>query len=248
MNKYFKFVDGIFCNITRVKSNIENEKFVLVPNTYNKSLHYPVLKSNGTVQLVDDYNTNICAMWNHYESTTNKDYLYIRDKVNDASLVEFNGWVNLEDEEKDLIIKLSLYLSGPTDKVIYLMGKGMTQSQAGSHLYTAYSYHNVKEVESCIMRSSSAKFREVVLTFLLITDAADFAEVIQGLEIMFSKTGVKGVNDGISGEGLFDWVESTPGTSFENGGLEAQGYVIQNGLTIQMFIGALMDVLRNGNY
>ena len=64
---------------------------------------------------------------------------------------------------------------------------------------------------------------------------------------LFKSQAIRGTDDGNAGEGLFNFLESTVGTSYENAGLEEQGYTLKTG-TYSEFITELMDVLRHGIY
>ena len=59
---------------------------------------------------------------------------------------------------------------------------------------------------------------------------------------------IKGINDGDVGVGLFDYIESTVGTIYENAGLASKAYPMVNGDTDEAnLVYELMDIFRNGN-
>ena len=197
--------------------------------------------------------TNIQTLFRKYGNPKLAiDYLKARDLAKDEMVYQ-GGWSSLVDEDKDTII--AFFLDDPAmtreqndgSKVMYLMGKGYSQAQAIGELGMAYSRHNVKEIEACHKRANSVAIRVVLLTYLQIIDAADFTRVTKDLIALYTTRGIKGVNDGTSGEGLFDFIEGTVGTGYETAALRDQGYSLKVG-TFSELETKFMDILRNGNY
>ena len=182
------------------------------------------------------------------------DYLKARSLI----LEEMNskgGWINLTDVEKDVII--NVFLEDPlvdtatnnTNKVTHLMTtKGMSVTEAQAYLATAYAMHHVKEVKSCEKRAASQDAAELVAIYLNLSDARDFIDTTKTLYDMYRLQGIKGTQYGTVGEGLLDFIESTPGTSFEHIGLAQQGYTINNSMPVSGLVSGLVDILINGNY
>lgn len=181
------------------------------------------------------------------------DYLKARDLARDEMVVQ-GGWNALSDVDKYEIILLFLddpafdRATNDANKVGFLMSKGLTLQQAQMYLVQAYSSHNVLEIEACAKRANSEAIRNILISFLSINDAADFTRVTKDLIALYSTKGIKGINDGTSGEGIFDFIESTSGTTYETAGLAEQGYVLNGGAPYSILITGLMDILRNGNY
>lgn len=188
-----------------------------------------------------------------------RDYLAMRKAYCDEVLTNKTTWANFSNEEKQRFI--DLFLNDPNlnadpllnqqandqNKVIFLMGLGYSQAVAQQVLVDSYSEHHVFEIEACTARANASKSTAVVIKYLNISDARDFIETTKSLYDLYADQGIKGVNDGSVGEGLFDFIESTVGTSFEFLGLEQQGYTLKGG-TWSTFKAELMDILRNGNY
>lgn len=205
---------------------------------------YPATMTERTTELL---------YWRDYAYPKCKDYQQFRDYV--AAAAATKTWAAMSDEEKRFLCDWYIRPTGtdkPTDsanKVAFLMGTGLSQAQAVEVLQDAFAKWHVEEINSCVARVNSEKFYKIIATYLSTVDAADFAEVGQNSYIKYFTQAIRGVNDSDTGEGLFDFIESTAGTSFEFAGLAQQGYTMQNGdPDMTNFITDLMDVLRNGNY
>lgn len=191
--------------------------------------------------------------WRDHAYMKCRDYQQFRDYV--AGAAQTKTWAAMSDDEKRFLCDWYIRPTGtdkPTDqtnKITFLMGLGMSQAEAAGVLQDAFAKWHVAEINSCVARVNSEQFFKVIATYLSTVDASDFAEVAQNSYIKYFSQAIRGVNDSDTGEGLFDFIESTAGTSFEFAGLAQQGYTMQNGdPDMTNFISDLMDVLRNGNY
>jgi hypothetical protein len=209
---------------------------------------------NHILNLVNEDLLTIELLHKYGNKTLQKDYLYIRQLI--IELLNTKTWNNCTNAEKDIVIELHARETSKTsivangEKVTYLMSKkGKNQAQAILFLQEQFAIHHIKEIQSCTARANSKDLFTIIPKYLTILDAGDFIRTISSLFTAYLFQGVKGVNDSDAGEGLFDFIESTVGTSFETAGLREQGYVMQNGdANMDNFINALMDILRNGNY
>ncbi len=180
-----------------------------------------------------------------------KDYLVNRDCI--IIGMSNKTWALMTSEDKytaiDYFAKESSKddTTANTEKVLFLMGTGLTQEQAQGYLLQAYAKHHTKEKQACLARATSELIDIVIGKYIPISDAADFVKVIGNLYNLYVTQGIKGINDGLAGEGLFDFIESTVGTAYETAGLAQQGYVLNTG-DYPSFVSELMDILRNGNY
>jgi hypothetical protein len=217
------------------------------PDEMHDKRRMTIEEDNYTLQGSDQDITSI-ESWHKYGSFICTDYLQVRDRI-----IDIFDWSTATDTEKDLIISYFGYdkslntLTNDTNKIGYLMGKGMTQNDSEIFLIKSYSNFHTKEKESCFSRSNSEKISEVMLTFLSIPDSRDFIETTKGLLDMYSERGVFGVDHGSAGVGIIDYIDSTVGTVYENVGLDSKAYVLNYG-TITDFKNSLSDVLLNGNY
>jgi len=187
--------------------------------------------------------------WDKYGLFVCTDYLQVRDRI-----LDIFDWNTATLSEIDIVISYFAYdknvdaATNDANKVGYLMGQGLTLEEAQGFLVQAYAKFHTKERESCKSRSQSEKVSEVMLTFLSIPDASDFLHTVDGLLRFYSDEGVFGTAYGSAGVGILDYIESTPGTVYENTGLHTKGYEYNGGATSEMFVAALKDVLLNGNY
>lgn len=181
------------------------------------------------------------------------DYLKARELAK-QEMINKGGWTELTDEEKFHVIKF--FVEDPefdsatnnANKVGFLTSIGYSIQDAQLYLPKAYAVHHEKEVVACKKRADSIDASNLVALYLGLDDARDFIETTKSLYDLFRDQGIKGVNYGSVGEGLLDFIESTPGTSFEFLGLAQQGYTTNGGLPISGLITGLKDILINGNY
>lgn len=191
--------------------------------------------------------------WDIYGLKVCTDFLQVRSRIVDEINIK-GGWTGLTNTEKDVCITYCALATGVSinddnmNKVIYLTTtKGLSQPQAMGYLLQAFAQYNSKEIECCSKRITSSRLFETIGMFLSTSDGADFVKITQNLAYLYQRHAIMGVNEGVSGEGLFDFIQSTPGTQYEFAGLAQQGYTINNG-TITDLINGIMDVLKNGNY
>ncbi len=182
------------------------------------------------------------------------DYYQFREYQ--RGLLDVKTWANLNNSERDFMIELYLKETAiteaedATNKVTHLIstGQASTSEEARLIIVDRWAKHHVLDVEACQKRATALKLYLEVGTYLSIADATDFFTTVENLYFAYEKQAIKGTNDG-SETGLFDYIESTPGTVYEFAGLESKGYTMQNGDPDETnFIAAIMDILRNGKY
>ncbi len=211
----------------------------------------PLIVSNGSLDLTKYDDITSIESWDEYGGILCTDCLQIRDRI--KYHFELVSWSGLTSPEKDIVINWYLKESykdddvSNTEKVIYLMSKGYTLPQAQGILIQAYSIYHIREVNACSKRANSAQLYVVIAKYLSLTNASDLIKITHKLFDLYKSQGIRGTLDGNAGEGLFDFLESTAGTSYETTGLQQQGYTLNTG-NYTTFISELMDVLRNGNY
>ena len=211
----------------------------------------PIISTTQSLDLNIYNDITSIGSWYQYGDTLCSDFLQVRRRI--RNIVNSVTWSGLTDSEKDIVISLYLKEDSVTEstyngyKVAYLMGKGYTLTQASGILIQSYANYHVREVNACLKRANSEMLYVVIAKYLTLTDAGDLIKITHKLFDLFKSQAIRGVNEGSAGEGLFDFLESTVGTSYENSGLEEQGYTLNTG-TYTEFITELMDVLREGNY
>lgn len=212
----------------------------------------PFIVTGGTLDLnlYDDI-TSI-ENWDNYGNILCTDILQVRDRIKEE--LDVISWSGLTNTQKDIVIKYFLKETAKddstsnTEKAVYLMtSKGYSQLQAQGVLIQAYGSYHPKEVYACNKRASTEKLYEVIAKYLTLADAGDLIKITHKLFDLYKTQAIRGTQDGNAGEGLFNFLESTTGTSYETTGLEQQGYTLNTG-TYSDFITELMDVLRHGNY
>lgn len=189
--------------------------------------------------------------WINYGKSICSDDLQLRDRI--LQLVNTITWSSLNDAEKDIVISFNLRETAVddatynTNKITYLMGKGNSLEESKIILLKSYAEFHIKEVVACKKRSDSEKMYEIIAKYLQLSDAGDLIKITHKLFDLYKTQAIRGTEDGNAGEGLFNFLESTVGTSYENSGLEEQGYTLNSG-TYTEFITELMGVLREGKY
>ncbi|PCI96660.1 MAG: hypothetical protein COB15_09740 [Flavobacteriales bacterium] len=184
-----------------------------------------------------------------------KDYYQFREYQ--RTILDTKTWANLSSEERDFMIKLYLKetaLDDATDalnKVTHLISTGQAgdAESARTVLVDNWASHHILEIESCQARATSKALYNVIGKYLTLSDATDFFITVENLYLAYRDQAIKGINDGPE-VGLFDYVESTPGTVYEFAGLSTSKlYVMQNGdADMTNFVIDLMNILRNGIY
>jgi hypothetical protein len=189
--------------------------------------------------------------WFKYGGSLTTDYLQLRERV--RAILNSVTWNGTTPSEKSVIIELYLKETSKTEnqanmeKVMYLMGLGFSLDDAQTEIIKSYANYHLLEIDSCYKRANSERIFKIIAKYLNLADAADLIKTTHKLFDLYKTQGVRGTKDGESGEGLFDFLESTVGTSFETTGLRQQGYALKSG-DYNIFINELMDVLRHGNY
>ena len=141
-------------------------------------------------------------------------------------------------------------LTDASNKVTHLMATGQATNVEGARLIIVnkWASHHILDIVSCGERAKALRLYVEVGTYLSISDASDFFTTVENLYVAFRDQAIKGTNDG-SEAGLFDYIESTPGTVYEFAGLASKGYLMQNGDADEInFISAIMEVIRFGKY
>lgn len=197
--------------------------------------------------------TNDIISWRDYGLDVCTDYLQVRDCI--RLILNTSVWTTLTVEEKYATIDFYTREDGITieddnsRKILFLISEGYTQEEAKDYMQTAWAEFHKEEIKACYKRAYNKTIFKVFSKYLNLEEAADLTRVIQDLYYMYTTQGIKGTKDGHAGEGLYDFIESTPGTSYETAGLEQQGYTMQTGdPDTTNFVAELMDVLRGGNY
>lgn len=225
----------------------ENRTMVALPGDQVNS---PIIATTQSLDLnIYDDVTSI-ENWYKYDFLCT-DILQTRDRI--KSMINNITWANLTNTERDIVIELYLKEDVVSEntyngyKVAYFMGKGYTLDQSRYLLFQAYGDFHVREIRACYKRANSEKLYKVIAKYLTLADAGDLIKVTHKLFDLYKTQAIRGTLDGNAGEGLFNFLESTPGSSYEYSGLAQQGYTLNTG-SYSDFITELMDVLRNGNY
>ena len=198
--------------------------------------------------------TNISSVqsWNDYGESLCTDYLQWRDRVRDE--LDQTHWSGLTSSEKDIVINFYLKETDKdentanTEKITHLMTSyGLDLVSSKGKLIAVYGKHHLEEIDACHKRANSELLYQVIAKYLTLVDAGDLIKITHKLFDLYKSQAIRGTEDGNAGEGLFNFLESTVGSSYETTGLEQQGYILNIG-DYASFISELMDVLRNGNY
>ncbi len=208
-----------------------------------------IISDNLDLNLYNDI-TSI-QNWVLFEAELNKDVLYIRERLREN--LNNIGWSGCSNTDKDIIIKYYLKETikteqqSDTEKVMFLISKGYTLQQAQGILIKAYADFHILEIDACYQRANCSKLFTIIGKYLTVADASDLIKITHMLFDLYKTQAIRGTTYGTAGEGILDFIESTPGTSYEFTGLEQQGYILNTGTYIS-FINELLDVLKFGNY
>lgn len=189
-----------------------------------------------------------------FDSTGSNDYNQFRDYR--KSILNTKTWENLSNYERDFTIQINIKEDAitesqdATNKITHLIttGQATTTEEARIIMVDNWGDHHLLDIESCRARAIAVDLYVKVGTYLNRVDYTDFFLTVENLYFAFRDQGIKGTNDG-SETGVFDYIESTPGTVYEFAGLASKGYTMQNGdPDMTNFIISIMDIMRHGKY
>ena len=171
--------------------------------------------------------------WDQFNHVIRKDYKFLRQQI--KILVQNTGWTNLTQLEKQIAVKY------------FVVSK-----QRRDQRYT------MKEqiILGLVWHKESVKARQIRFDYaameiwnrLTRTEARTIVNQIEAdaLSNKYIQFGTEGIQKG-DPEGLFDYIESSVGTSYENAGLLQTRYT-PVGMTLVELSVRLIDILEHGNY
>lgn len=173
--------------------------------------------------------------WSLYGDRADRDYKFIRARI--AELFLIAGWSNLSTEQKEICCRYFVVPKTNQDEIF-----GVSDQVANGVLF------NKNAVASRAARINSASSE--IRNRLQKSEAVEIMNEIFTSELLYDKYinfGNEGTLEG-DGEGLFDYVESRVGTSYENAGLVNKNFTPNGYADMSAFSVHLMDILKNGNY
>lgn len=200
-----------------------------------------------------DYSQDLTA-WKNYGLQGCRDYTQCRTRV--IEQLDIKTWGALSDAEKDYTIEIYAKETAitpeadATNKITYLIttGQAATVEESRIFLVNAWADHHIFDVEACGQRATAVRLYSDIGLYLSLADTTDFFTTVENLYFAFERQAIKGSLDG-SEVGLFDYVESTPGTVYEFAGLASKGYTMQNGDPDETnLICDIMSIIRGGEY
>jgi hypothetical protein len=233
-----------------IKKDIPKEDSLFVggeSQEYYDKRRLSVEEDSYVLQGLDEDITSI-ENWKLVCCDLTTDYVQTRQRI-----IELFRWSNATSIEKDIAIEYFAYdpteslATNDTNKVIHLIGKGMSSIEAELFLKDSYVSYHTKEKESYKKRNDSEKLSSVVLTYLNMQDASLFIKTVKNLRNLYWQSAIVGTQYGLVGEGIMDYINSVVGTDYENAGLEQEGFSLNVG-TWDDFKNDLEDVLVNGVY
>jgi len=160
-----------------------------------------------------------------------RDYKYIRYEI--MIIAAVTGWANLSLEEKTIAAKC--FAVGLTERleifsVDQQINKGIT--------------HHRKSVQARSSREEAAL--SLLYAHLSPVDANMVVDDTDNLMSVYINRGREGTTSG-DPEWLFDYIEATPGTSYETTGF-ARKSITPMGMSLNDLVTAVMRILRDGEY
>lgn len=132
------------------------------------------------------------------------DYKSLQTSI--KSHIDSVGWNALTDSEKYIVIEHYAY-DNDVDKITFLMGKGMSQSDAKHSLLMYWKRYNNKYIESLKKRWDYVPV--IALQYLSIADAEDLFNTVKNLHDKLIAIALLGKNYGDNTNGIMDFIEST---------------------------------------
>jgi hypothetical protein len=205
----------------------------------NNNLAFKSIDSSLNIP-VDYENISNIENWHNYGYNVENDYLSVKNQIKE--LYAEKGWVNLTNNEIDLVIQYYCYIN-PMDPIVYLMGKGYLQDQAQYYVLQQWHKHHKNLLEVCKQRWYYVKF--IVAMYLNFSDAEEVLDTTQTLIFSYTECGRLGINYGDKNPGIMDYLEST--NNFQNQGLRENNYALNFG-TWNILINSMKDILVYGKY
>jgi hypothetical protein len=192
-----------------------------------------VLYSGGNFTVLSDFPLILIdETW----KTSYSDYKTARVALY-LSMISKGGWENLSPEEK--IIASKWFIVGRSER----NQVHSTEDQIINGLtYNSNSIRARKQrLTQCMMevynRLDDNQIKSVMSTM-------DFSRTTYA----YTEVGMEGVLSGDTVEGLFDYINSTSGTSWSSSGLRTQSYTPVGYDNCSQLSDRLLDILINGNY
>ena len=177
----------------------------------------------------------------------NKDYIYVKDRIREVADSK-GGFNSCTTQEKYILIKYYCYRDLVTEKITFLMTEGLTQEQSIEYLVKLWFKHNKNGfIDTIKLRW---KFSQFYLLTMCYKDSVEVElerdDISHSLHLM-SEYGIVGTGYGdVNTKGIMDYFEST-GNYVLNGFLESN-IIPYTGITKEMIITKIQDIMINGNY
>jgi hypothetical protein len=200
----------------------------------NDTLVFPYIKTSKTIEVgYKDFGT--IENWYNYGYKVERDFKFIRSNI--IKIVNSTGWVNLSLTEKQIAADY-FACSQANQNEIY----GIDQQ-----INNGNSFH-LKSTESRKLRIS--KVISQLKNRLTKEECEVILNEVVGVNFLLSKYidfGEEGTLEGDS-EGLFDYIESRPGTLYEFTGFINKSYIPVGFDSMFSFSTFLMLTLKHGDY
>lgn len=182
------------------------------------------------------------------------DYIWVKDRIRDVA--ESNGgWDFLTDAEKYIIIKYYIYRDKNTEKIAFLMSQGMTQSEAMQFLVMNWFKHNqFGYIDAISTRWKYSKFYMLMMCEKTSVEIElEREDIAHSLHLMreygfigsgYGDANTKCIMDYFNSTGYYAGSGSPPSPI----GFAESGILCYPGITKQMVIDKVVDVMINGNY
>lgn len=165
---------------------------------------------------------------------TGRDYKFIRSEIN--TLYDSSTWSELSDDEKSVC---SIYfICSPTEAA--------DVHDVPTRVAYGELFH-INSVESRMKRISRAMSE--ARTRIQQSDVQELIDDLESSNLLdtYITFGREGTIEG-DPEGLFDWVESRAGTSFDGIGMSSKSYTVEGYSDMSDFTVYIMDIIKTGNY
>jgi len=172
--------------------------------------------------------------WCEYKDFVSKDCKFIKSEI--RALYDSIGWDNCTDGEKDVACRT--FLATPAQ----ILTKYTYEEQK-----ELLSYHDDQMREARRLRFLNTKdlmiihVQSEVDRVAVMTDILTYALDKTYIEYAIECKAIDGT------DGIWDWVQGTEGTVFEDAGLANKSITV-TGMTLSELVTACMDILQNGNY
>ena len=184
--------------------------------------------------------------WDALHGVVDKDYKYARTEIMTLAWAKMRGdpanWDDLSAAEKSVAARWFVVPKQMRDTV-YTTAQQIPMAEVFDTMSIASRRTRFAKAKYEIYNRLTVEQANVIINEIERSASA----ITPNLRDQYIEYGRVGTPEG-DPEGLFDYVVSQAGTSFENAGFSSHDYVPEGYASMSAFAVKIMDIVKNGNY